>query len=348
MSEGMSTGQKPGGKKKGPRPKFEKFPPANNNDEQNFKNTSSKLGLSDKTTLTINNQDYPCSTSDLIQLDELGRGAYGTVDRMRHNATNIEMAVKRIRHTVNTTEQRRLLMDLDVSMRLSNYPYTIHFYGALFKEGDVWICMELLRTSLDKFYLMVLEKQQIIPENVLGRICFAVVSALEYLHTELTVIHRDVKPSNILVNDDGVVKLCDFGISGQLVDSLAKTLNAGCKPYMAPERINPKKGESGYDIRSDVWSLGITMVELACLKFPYSQWTTPFDQLKAVVEEPSPTIPSSMPYSEHLHHFVHLCLLKDYHERPKYQLLLNEEFIKTHALTPQQDVAAFVAPILDG
>ena len=60
-----------------------------------------------------------------------------------------------------------------------------------------------------------------------------VVKALHYLHTELHVIHRDVKPSNILINRKGQVKICDFGISGHLVDSVAKTIEAGCKPYMA-------------------------------------------------------------------------------------------------------------------
>ena len=60
-----------------------------------------------------------------------------------------------------------------------------------------------------------------------------VISALEYLHTKLQVIHRDVKPSNILINRSGDVKMCDFGISGYLVDSVAKTIDAGCKPYMA-------------------------------------------------------------------------------------------------------------------
>lgn len=71
------------------------------------------------------------------------------------------------------------------------------------------------------------------------QIAFAVVSALQYLHQELKVIHRDVKPSNILINRKGEVKMCDFGISGYLVDSVAKTIDAGCKPYMAPERIDP-------------------------------------------------------------------------------------------------------------
>lgn len=66
-----------------------------------------------------------------------------------------------------------------------------------------------------------------------GKVALAVVSALHYLYSELHVIHRDVKPSNILINRDGEVKMCDFGISGYLVDSIAKTVDAGCKPYMA-------------------------------------------------------------------------------------------------------------------
>lgn len=60
-----------------------------------------------------------------------------------------------------------------------------------------------------------------------------VVNALHYLYSQLRVIHRDVKPSNILINRKGEVKICDFGISGYLVDSVAKTIDAGCKPYMA-------------------------------------------------------------------------------------------------------------------
>lgn len=78
----------------------------------------------------------------------------------------------------------------------------------------------------------------------LTRICLQVVSALHYLYSKLRVIHRDVKPSNILINRKGEVKMCDFGISGYLVDSVAKTIDAGCKPYMAPERIDPSGNPS--------------------------------------------------------------------------------------------------------
>lgn len=88
-------------------------------------------------------------------------------------------------------------------------------------------------TSLDKFYAKVYKHNKSIPEDILGKISLAIVSALHYLHTRLKVIHRDVKPSNILINREGQVKMCDFGISGYLVDSVAKTIDAGCKPYMA-------------------------------------------------------------------------------------------------------------------
>ncbi|KAI5703539.1 hypothetical protein M8J75_013060 [Diaphorina citri] len=140
---------------------------------------------------------------------------------------------ERITFTVNTQEHKRLLTDLDICMRSSDCAHTVQFYGAMFREGDVWICMEVMDTSLDKFYTKVYKNNRSIPENILSTITSAVLNALHYLHSKLQVIHRDVKPSNILINRAGDVKMCDFGISGYLVDSVAKTIDAGCKPYMA-------------------------------------------------------------------------------------------------------------------
>ena len=211
-----------------------------------------------------------------------GRGAYGVVEKMKHKQTDTILAVKRITATVNSVEQRRLLMDLDISMRSSDCDYTVHFFGAMFREGDVWICMEVMDTSVDKFYAKVFGNGREMPEWVMGKIAFSVVSALHYLHSNLKVIHRDVKPSNILVSTSGKVKMCDFGISGYLVDSVAKTIDAGCKPYMAPERIDPQGNPALYDVRSDVWSFGISMIEVATGRFPYQLWATPFEQLKQV------------------------------------------------------------------
>ncbi|KAJ8364231.1 hypothetical protein SKAU_G00130620 [Synaphobranchus kaupii] len=301
--------------------------------------------LDSRTFITIGDKNFEVQADDLVSLSELGRGAYGVVERVRHAQSGTIMAVKRIRATVNSREQKRLLMDLDISMRTVDCPYTVTFYGALFREGDVWICMELMDTSLDKFYRKVIEKGKIIPEDILGKITVSIVKALEHLHSKLSVIHRDVKPSNVLINKEGHVKMCDFGISGYLVDSVAKTLDAGCKPYMAPERINPELSQNGYNVKSDVWSLGITLIEMAILRFPYESWGTPFQQLKQVVEEPSPQLPADR-FSKDFVEFTAHCLKKNPGERLNYLELMEHQFFKTHD-AKETDVASFVKEILD-
>ncbi|XP_045020770.1 dual specificity mitogen-activated protein kinase kinase 4 isoform X4 [Bubalus bubalis] len=239
-------------------------------------------------------QHWDFTAEDLKDLGEIGRGAYGSVNKMVHKPSGQIMAVKRIRSTVDEKEQKQLLMDLDVVMRSSDCPYIVQFYGALFREGDCWICMELMSTSFDKFYKYVYSVlDDVIPEEILGKITLATVKALNHLKENLKIIHRDIKPSNILLDRSGNIKLCDFGISGQLVDSIAKTRDAGCRPYMAPERIDPSASRQGYDVRSDVWSLGITLYELATGRFPYPKWNSVFDQLTQVVKGDPPQLSNS-------------------------------------------------------
>ena len=106
--------------------------------------------------------------------------------------------------------------------------------------------MELMDTSLEKFYKFVYDvKHEEIPEAILGKIVVATVNALNYLKEKHRIIHRDVKPSNILVNRQGEIKLCDFGISGKLVDSIAASRDAGCQLYMAV-RIHFKLSNSAF------------------------------------------------------------------------------------------------------
>ncbi|XP_067860416.1 dual specificity mitogen-activated protein kinase kinase 4a isoform X1 [Heptranchias perlo] len=294
-------------------------------------------------------QLYDFTADDLKDLGEIGRGAYGSVNKMIHNPSGQVMAVKRIRSTVDEKEQKQLLMDLDVVMRSSDCPYIVQFYGALFREGDCWICMELMSTSFDKFYKYVYGAlDDVIPEEILGKITLATVKALNYLKENLKIIHRDIKPSNILMDRNGNIKLCDFGISGQLVDSIAKTRDAGCRPYMAPERIDPSASRQGYDVRSDVWSLGITLYELATGRFPYPKWNSVFDQLTQVVKGDPPQLSNSeeREFSPSFINFVNLCLTKDESKRPKYKELLKHPFISMYE-ERRVDVAAYVCKILD-
>uniref|UniRef100_A0AAR2LT34 mitogen-activated protein kinase kinase n=1 Tax=Pygocentrus nattereri TaxID=42514 RepID=A0AAR2LT34_PYGNA len=263
------------------------------------------------------------TAEDLKDLGEIGRGAYGSVNKMAHKPSGQIMAVKRIRSTVDEKEQKQLLMDLDVVMRSSDCPYIVQFYGALFREGDCWICMELMSTSLDKFYKYVYSTlEDVIPEEILGKITLATVKALNHLKENLKIIHRDIKPSNILLDRNGNIKLCDFGISGQLVDSIAKTRDAGCRPYMA--------------------------YELATGRFPYPKWNSVFDQLTQVVKGDPPQLSNSeeRQFSPKFINFVNLCLTKDESKRPKYRELLKHPFILMYE-ERSVDVASYVCRILD-
>jgi len=304
--------------------------------------TSGKLKISPEAT-------YDFTADDLEDMGEIGRGAFGTVNKMFHTLSETVMAVKRIRSTVDEKEQRELLMDLEVVMKSNDCIYIVQFYGAIFKEGDCWICMEVMDASLDKFYKFIYERLNTrIPENILGKITVATVKALNYLKEILKIIHRDVKPSNILFDRRGNIKLCDFGISGQLVDSIAKTRDAGCRPYMAPERIDPQKAR-GYDVRSDVWSLGITLIELATGSFPYPRWNSVFEQLTQVVQGDPPRLSpneNGNSFTNEFVNFVNTCLIKDETQRPKYNKLLEHPFIQ-RSDTETVDVASYVCDILD-
>ncbi|XP_012271928.1 dual specificity mitogen-activated protein kinase kinase 4 [Orussus abietinus] len=292
---------------------------------------------------------YDFTSEDLQDLGEIGRGGFGTVNKMTHRISNTVMAVKRIRSTVDEREQKQLLMDLEVVMKSNECPCIVQFYGALFKEGDCWICMELMDTSLDKFYKFIYERlNERIPECILGKITVATVRALNYLKEKLRIIHRDVKPSNILLDRRGNIKLCDFGISGQLVDSIARTRDAGCRPYMAPERIDPQRAR-GYDVRSDVWSLGITLMEVATGYFPYPKWNSVFEQLYQVVQGDPPRLSpndNGNRFTMDFVNFVNTCLIKEETQRPKYNKLLEHPFIR-RSEEASIDVAAYISSVLD-
>jgi serine/threonine protein kinase len=141
------------------------------------------------------------------------------------------------------------------------------------------------------------------------------------------VIHRDIKPSNILIDESGSIKLCDFGISGNLINSNALSRNnTGCAGYMAPERIEINPDSPGYDIRADVWSLGITLVELATGQYPYKSCNSEFEVMSTILQSPSPTLQGKQ-FSDNFKSFVNLCLIKDVNKRPKYHILLQHPFV---------------------
>ncbi|KAI0041603.1 kinase-like protein [Auriscalpium vulgare] len=276
-----------------------------------------------------NGSSFAINMNQLQLEDELGRGAYGTVKRVLHKPTNVLMAMKEIRLELDQTKLNAIIMELDILHR-AVHPSIVEFYGAFFIESCVYYCMEYMDAgSLDKLYGVG------VPEPVLSRIVACMARGLKFLKDELQIIHRDVKPTNVLVNKRGEIKLCDFGVSGQLEKSLAKT-NIGCQSYMAPERI---KGESQnalstYTVSSDVWSLGLATLEIAVGQYPYPPETyqNVFAQLTAIVHGDPPELPDS--YSHTAKDWVNRCLVKRPEGRASYAQLLEHPFLRGDQTRP--------------
>lgn len=273
----------------------------------NFEN---KAILNSEGVKFANGSTFNISLDEVDTLDELGKGNYGTVYKVRHSrprmrkvgqglagnkaapgspsrtnfdndepsptapkigaGTGIVMAMKEVRLELDDSKFAAIIMELDVLHRCVS-PYIVDFYGAFFQEGAVYICMEFMDGgSIDKIY------GDGVPEGVLRKITLATTQGLKSLKDEHNIIHRDVKPTNILMNTKGQIKICDFGVSGNLVASIAKT-NIGCQSYMAPERISSggiaqagaNPGGGTYSVQSDIWSLGLTIIECALGRYPY-------------------------------------------------------------------------------
>lgn len=165
---------------------------------------------------------------DFEKLGELGSGNGGVVMKVRHKKGNLIMARKLIHLEVKPAIKKQIIRELKV-LHECNFVNIVGFYGAFYSDGEISICMEYMDAgSLD----LILKKAGRIPENILKQITSAVLKGLSYLRDKHAIMHRDVKPSNILVNSSGDIKICDFGVSGQLIDSVANSF-VGTRSYMS-------------------------------------------------------------------------------------------------------------------
>ncbi|KAF7964758.1 hypothetical protein HWV62_3256 [Athelia sp. TMB] len=216
----------------------------------------------------------------LEELSRLGEGAGGAVHEVRDKRSGFVMARKTI--TTREAPMKQLLRELDI-IQSTMHPNIVLFYGAYMSpsSSEVKILMELCPgKSLEAVGKRIAERGGRVSEKVAGRLAEGVLQGLAYLHSKRT-IHRDIKPANILLSREGVVKLGDFGVSGELVDSWAGTFT-GTSFYMAPERIQGHE----YTIRADVWSTGITLLELVQKRFPFPSDVPPIELIMYIIGEP--------------------------------------------------------------
>ena len=237
----------------------------------------------------------------------------------------VPMAVKRIPdHASDEREQERQMMDLRVVQRAQS-PFIIEYYGCDFNDNALEIYME--RAACSWYDVRQHVGRCAIPEPVLQTVAHGVIQGLDYLHHDMNVMHRDVKPSNALLGLDGVVKLCDFGMSKQLEGTRARTV-VGSQYYFAPERLALQLGpdlDDTYDSRSDIWAVGITLVELA-IEYPFDTTSGPYSVHVAITENDPPRLAATgegeeggVVFSEEFAHFVACCLQKDCNDRPGYR-----------------------------
>ncbi|UJR27524.1 hypothetical protein I4U23_008808 [Adineta vaga] len=276
----------------------------------------------------INGEQKLIEQKDMVKISLLGSGTCGEVFKMEHRPSKMILAVKVMSRTASDEDNKRIIMDLDVLVKSYNFPHIVRCLGYFIRQTEVWLCMEMMACCFGKLLKLI---QQPIPEAILGKLTYSTVSALNFLKEKQGIMHRDVKPSNILIDEHGNIKLCDFGICGVLIESKAKSRRAGSAAYMSPERINPTIADKpNYDIRADIWSLGISLIELATNVHPYANCRTDFDVMARIVTEDPPQLPFQLSFSDNFRSFVNICLIKDFQQRPKYgPLMLHSFFIQS-------------------
>uniref|UniRef100_A0A671RGK5 non-specific serine/threonine protein kinase n=1 Tax=Sinocyclocheilus anshuiensis TaxID=1608454 RepID=A0A671RGK5_9TELE len=287
----------------------------------------------DFTTTSLSNIDLaslrdPAGIFELIEV--VGNGTYGQVYKGRHVKTGQLAAIKVM--DVTEEEEDEIKLEINMLKAHSHHRNIATYYGAFVKKSpagqddQLWLVMEYCGAG-SVTDLLKKTKGNCLKEDWIAYICREVLRGLLHLHSH-HVIHRDIKGQNVLLTENAEIKLVDFGVSAQLDRTIGRRNTFIGTPYwMAPEVIacddNP---DSTYDYRSDVWSLGITALEMAEGAPPLCDMH-PMRALFLIPRNPPPKLKSKK-WSKKFQTFVDSCLVKNYLHRPSTETLLRHSFIK--------------------
>ncbi|KAM4586033.1 mitogen-activated protein kinase kinase kinase kinase 4 isoform 6-T6 [Fundulus diaphanus] len=270
----------------------------------------------------------PAGIFELVEV--VGNGTYGQVYKGRHVKTGQLAAIKVME--VTEEEEEEIKLEINMLKSYSHHRNIATYYGAFIKKGpagqdhQLWLVMEYCGAG-SVTDLVKKTKGNCLKEDWIAYICREVLRGLSHLHSH-HVIHRDIKGQNVLLTENAEVKLVDFGVSAQLDRTIGRRNTFIGTPYwMAPEVIacdeNP---DATYDYRSDLWSLGITALEMAEGAPPLCDMH-PMRALFLIPRNPAPRLKSKK-WSKRFLSFVDSCLVKNHMHRPTTDALLKHAFIR--------------------
>ena len=253
-------------------------------------------------------------------LDFIGEGTFGQVYKARHKKTNKIYSVKIIK-SEKISAIEKLIIESSIQKLCSECPYINHYYGSYidFESKDIWLILEYCKYGniidlIRKYNLKLSEK-------IISSIIKMLLNSIKFLHKN-NIIHRDIKGNNILLNENGKIQLCDFGTSTMYISN-RNLKKAGSSYWMSPEMC---KGNE-YNFPTDIWSLGITCIELAEGNPPYSEVKS-LIAMKTIAKNPPQSLKNPEKFSKNFNNFISLCLKINPNERGNIDQLINHDFIK--------------------
>ena len=258
----------------------------------------------------------PETEFDLIEL--VGQGNYGRVYKAIHKKTGKIYSAK-IAYIEKANEIESFKKEINILSQCNNQ-YIVHYYGSYIKGHQIWIILEFCDGG--SLYELIKILPRNLNEEEIASLIYMILKGLIFLH-ENKKIHRDVKSENILLTHEGIAKLADFGVSTQLMHSFSKTITKiGTPFYMSPEVIMQNK----YDYKCDIWSLGITSIEMAEGEPPFSK-VKGYWVLKKIITHPPKGLKNKEKWSKEFNDFIEKCLIYEPEKRPSAKELLDHPFI---------------------